>query len=83
VKSLPHAQKRYRLTPVEDPSDHLYYIPVRLVDIPSFRGLEAGGVVFVLYNYFASSHDQLLATLYRAFSRARRLLYIISPSMDL
>ncbi len=83
VKSLPHAQKRYRLTPVEDPSDHLYYIPVRLVDIPSFQGLEAGGVVFVLYNYFASSHDQLLATLYRAFSRARRLLYIISPSMDL
>jgi hypothetical protein len=57
-----------------------YYQDVYLTDIPSFSGLEAGGVVFVLYNYFTRDNDEFLGTLYLAFSRARKLLYIISPN---
>lgn len=77
--SLPQAYKRYRLAPAGQLPENPYYLDVRLVDLPSFKGLEAEGVIFVLYNYFARDNDQLLATLYLAFSRARRFLYIISP----
>lgn len=78
--SLPEAHKRYRLTPVGEIAGIDDYHPVRLVDIPSFKGLEAEAVIFVLHNYFAENEDQFLATLYLAFSRAKRWLYIISPS---
>jgi hypothetical protein len=81
--SLPAANKRYRLSLVEELSHIKDYYPVRLVDIPSFKGLEAGAVIFILYNYFAENEDQFLASLYLAFSRARRRLYLVTPSGDI
>jgi energy-coupling factor transporter ATP-binding protein EcfA2 len=78
--ALPPAHKRYRLTPAEELAHQPDVYPVRLADISSFKGLEADGVIFVLYNYFAENDDQLLASLYEVFSRARRWLYVITPS---
>jgi hypothetical protein len=76
---LPPAHRRYRLTPLEDFPDHPEYENIRLVDIPSFRGLEAEGVIFVFYNYFAEDKFKLLASLYSGMSRARQWLYIVTP----
>jgi len=78
--ALPPAYQRYRLTPPGVLVGQPYYQDVYLTDIPSFSGLEAGGVVFVLYNYFVRDNDEFLGTLYLALSRARKLLYIISPN---
>ena len=77
--TLPPAHKAYRLAPPERWGDYPTDQCVRLVDLPAFSGLEAEGVVFVLHNYFASDRDQLLALLYQASSRAKSLLYIVSP----
>jgi hypothetical protein len=78
--ALPSAHKRYRLTPAAELSNHPDAYPVRLTDSASFKGLDADGVVFVLYNYFAENDDQLLASLYVVFSRARRWLHVVTPS---
>jgi hypothetical protein len=78
--ALPPAHKRYRLTLTEQFADHPQTYPVRLADISSFKGLESDGVIFVLYNHFSENDDQLLASLYEVFSRARRWLYVITPS---
>jgi hypothetical protein len=78
--TLPPAHKRYRLTPAEEFSNYLHAYPVRLTDISSFKGMEADGVIFVLYNSFAENEDQFLASLYTVFSRARRWLYTLTPS---
>jgi len=77
--TLPPAHKAYRLAPPEGWGDFPFDQCVRLVDVPAFSGLEEEGVVFVLHNYFASDRDQLLALLYQASSRAKSLLYIVSP----
>ena len=77
--ALPSAHKRYRLTPAEELSNHRHTIPIRLSDVSSFGGLEADGVVYVLYNYFAENDDQFLASLYWVFSRARHWLHVVAP----
>jgi hypothetical protein len=79
VDNLPSAHKRYRLTPADELSKYPDTYPVCLADITSYKGLEADGVIFVLYNYFAENDDQLLASLYEVFSRARRWLFAITP----
>lgn len=77
--TLPSAHKRYRLTPADELSNYPHTLPIRLTDTTSFNGLEADGIVYVLYNYFAENDDQLLASLYMAFSRARRWLHVVAP----
>jgi hypothetical protein len=77
--SLPPAIQRYRLTPLSDTEDNTAYFPVRLADIPSFKGLEANAVLFVLYNPVPGYDFQLLAHLYVALSRAKNLLLMINP----
>jgi hypothetical protein len=79
VAALPPAHKRYRLSPGGQLPPHPYYQDVLLADIPSFKGLESAAIVFVVYNEFARDHDDLMATLYVAFSRARCGLMIVTP----
>jgi len=64
---------------LEDFPTYPEYENIRLVDIPSFNGLEANGVIFVFYNYFAEDKFKLLASLYSGMSRARQWLYIVAP----
>ena len=78
-QTLPPPHRRYRLTPLEEFPAHPEYENLRLVDIPSFKGLEAEGVIFVFYNYFAEEKFRLLANLYSSLSRARQWLYIVTP----
>jgi hypothetical protein len=78
-QNLPPPHRRYRLTPLEDFPAHPEYENIRLVDIPSFKGLEAQGLIFVFYNYFAEDKFRLLANLYSGLSRARQWLYIVTP----
>ena len=77
--SLPSAHKRYRLTTVEDLQKHPFYFDVRLTDIPSFKGLESDGVVFVFNNFMNFNEYYLKSSLYIALSRAKHLLYMIAP----
>ncbi len=79
AESLPPAHRRYRLTVDDDWADHPDSQRLLLADLPRFKGLEAEGIVLVLYNYFASNDDELIAMLYLACSRARRLLHIVTP----
>ena len=78
-QTLPPAYRRYRLTPLEEFPANPDYENIRLVDIPSFKGLEAEGVIFVFYNYFAEDKFKLLASLYAGMSRARQWLYLVTP----
>jgi hypothetical protein len=80
AERLPSAHKRYRLTPGGDFEQYPYAHNICLVDIPSFKGLEAEAIIFVLYNYFAGDRDQFQANLYTAFSRAKSFLQIVVPS---
>jgi energy-coupling factor transporter ATP-binding protein EcfA2 len=77
--SLPSAHRRYRLTVDDDWAEYPDYHRLLLVDLPRYKGLEAEGIVLVLYNYFARSEEDFKATLYLACSRARRLLHIVTP----
>jgi hypothetical protein len=77
--NLPAAQRAYRLAPAERWEDFPFDERVRLVDLPAFSGLEAEGVIFVLHDYFASDRQRLFSLLYQAASRAKSLLYVISP----
>jgi hypothetical protein len=79
AKSLPPGKLRYRLTPINDQPNYPDFVNVQLTDIPSYKGLEAKGVIFVNYNSVALNDDQLRASLYVALSRARGLLYVITP----
>jgi len=78
-QTLPPAHRRFRLTPLEEFPAFPDYENLWLVDIPSFKGLEAEGVIFVFYNYFAEDKLKLLASLYSGLSRARQWLYIVTP----
>jgi hypothetical protein len=80
VKRLPRAYPRYRLTPPEEFGDFPDYVNIPLIDAPSFKGLEAEGVVFLMHDYFAPYDYQLQEELYTAFSRARQLLHIVASS---
>lgn len=80
ANTLPSPHKRYRLTVGEDFSKYPQFYNVRLVDIPSFKGLEAGGVIFVSFGPFTIDEPQLKSNLYFAFSRAREVLHIVNPS---
>jgi hypothetical protein len=80
AKTLPAPYKRYRLTTLSDFSNHPEYHNIRLVDIPSFKGLEAEGIIFIYYDVFSFDDYQLKSSLYVALSRAKSFLYIISPT---
>ncbi len=77
--SLPSAHRRYRLTADDDWAEYPDYHRLLLADLPRYKGLEAEGIVLVLYNYFAGSDEDFKAMLYLACSRARRLLHIVAP----
>jgi hypothetical protein len=77
--TLPSPYMRYRLTTDEDWADYPHYYRLKLLDLPSFSGLEAEAVVFVLHNYFAGNEDDLKAMLYLALSRPRHMLHIVTP----
>jgi len=77
--SLPSAHRRYRLTAADDWADYPDYHRLLLADLPRFKGLEAEGIVLVLYNYFTRRDEEIKAMLYLACSRARRLLHIVAP----
>jgi hypothetical protein len=79
TKTLPKPVKRYRLTPNDDFSKFDSYHNITLTNIPSFKGLEAGGIVFIYYHSTGGYDAQLAARLYVALSRARHLLNIVSP----
>jgi hypothetical protein len=79
TKSLPSNHKRYRLTRIGEASQYPTYYNVPLADIPSFKGLEADGVVFVLYEYSGCTDAQFITNLYIALSRAKNLLFMITP----
>jgi hypothetical protein len=80
VQTLPAPYKRYRFTTISDSSNHPEYYNIRLVDIPSFKGLDAEGIIFIYYDVFAIDDYQLKSSLYVALSRAKSFLYIISPT---
>jgi hypothetical protein len=79
VQSLPSSHKRYRLTAINDTKKHPFYIVVKLADIPSFKGLEANGVIFIYEGFIKLNDYQLKSNLYIALSRAKHLLHIVSP----
>ena len=77
--TLPSPHKRYRITIDSDLVSYPEYYPIRLVNIPSIKGLEAEGVILINYHPFSFDDYQLRSNLYISISRAKGLLYIISP----
>jgi hypothetical protein len=76
--SLPQPHKLYRLSRVEDADKYRDYQNVRLTNIPSFKGLEANGVVFVCHDHTGGFDSSIRASLYVGLSRARHLLNIVT-----
>lgn len=76
---LPSNHKRYRLTAIEDLSKCPDFINIQLVDIPSFKGLEADGVIFVWEELIPREPELFRSNLYVSLSRAKYLLFIVSP----
>jgi hypothetical protein len=79
AKTLPSPTPRYRITNMADISKFPNYYNVTLTNIPTFKGLESDGVIFVFHNYIKGFDYHLIASLYVALSRAKNLLYIVSP----
>lgn len=80
AQTLPAPYKRYRFTAISDFLNYPEYHNIRLVDIPSFKGLEAEGIIFIYYDMFSFDDYQLKSSLYVALSRAKSLLYVICPT---
>lgn len=76
--SLPQPRKLYRLSHIDDIDNYPTYRNVQLVNIPTFKGLEANGVVFVCHDYTGGYDSFLRASLYVGLSRARHLLNIVT-----
>jgi hypothetical protein len=79
AESLPSPHLRYRLTTPQELENFSPYVNIRLFDIPTFKGLEADGIILVLHGSMAGFDYQVISRLYVAISRARHLLYIVSP----
>jgi hypothetical protein len=79
AEKLPSPHRRYRLTVPRDLENYSPYLNIRLFDIPTFKGLEADAIILVLHGSMAGFDYQVISRLYVALSRARHLLYIVSP----
>ena len=78
ANTLPPPHKLYRLSRIEDIQNYQTYRNVQLANIPTFKGLEANGIVFVCYDYTSGFDSSLRASLYVGLSRARHLLNIVT-----
>jgi hypothetical protein len=78
ANTLPPPRKLYRLSSTDDVHKYPAYKNVQLANIPTFKGLEANGVVFVCYDYTGGYDSFLRASLYVGLSRARHLLNIVT-----
>jgi hypothetical protein len=79
MKGYPSNHKRYRLTLLGDRHKYPDFINVNLVDIPTFKGLEADGIVFVWEELVPRQRELLVSSLHVSLSRAKTLLAVVSP----
>jgi hypothetical protein len=76
--TLPPPHRLYRLSRIEDIDNYGGYRNVQLTNIPSFKGLEANGIVFVCHDHTGGFDSSTRASLYVGLSRARHLLNIVT-----
>ena len=76
--TLPSPRKLYRLSAIDDFHKYPDYKNVQLANIPTYKGLESNGIVFVCYDYTGGFDSFLRASLYVGLSRARHLLNIVT-----
>lgn len=80
AKDLLFYYKPSRLTAIDDQNKYPDFHKVTLSDIPSFKGLEANGVILFYWGVYPIGYEKQLETnLCVGLSRARHLLYFISP----